>query len=183
MFYTQLTLQLMLYIALIKINKISYCRKFHHFLNTPYNPCGMQLLICIINVIQQTMITIENTKRKNNFILGLFKSVENAEKTFNGISQNKSFKIFEFKSIIFPFYVFEEDAKFKYIQTKDEVLNYLKSIKIKDDIDFDDCYCSLFIIKKEFASKKDLLDRMGVLEHIHIDNRVLKNLDNLFSDL
>ena len=129
------------------------------------------------------MIAIESINQKQNFISGLYKSKTKADKAFQKIIEKEKFHFVEYDNIHIPFFIIEKKNKFKYYQNKAEVLSFIKKIKIVDEEDEDISYCTLYFIEDEHITKNPEEDSMGSIDHIHIDNDVLKRLDKIFSNL
>ncbi|OFX48517.1 MAG: hypothetical protein A2046_02520 [Bacteroidetes bacterium GWA2_30_7] len=129
------------------------------------------------------MIAIESKNKKQNFVCGLYETKKKAENAFQKIIKKEDFQITEHNNIQFPFFLIEKKNKFEYYQKKEEIQSYLEKIKVKKNVNEDYTYCTLYIIEKEFGTKNPENDSMGSIDHVHIDNELLKNIEGLVLDI
>ncbi len=82
----------------------------------------------------------------------------------------------------YPIFLIEESGKD--FEITSDFTTIVEKIKVIEKIEeFDDCYFTYYEIKKPFFNKPYGIDRMGSLDHYHVDNECLDlNLDREGTD-
>lgn len=128
------------------------------------------------------MFIIEANKDRNSWISGIFKDEELTKKYMGLIPEEllRYQRIKTLETVKYPFYIIEEENEFKYINNE-EVEEIIKSIVVKENEDH--VYFNLYFITKDYQPKKPGTDNMGMINHLHIDNRFLEFYEEYGKDI
>lgn len=109
------------------------------------------------------------------WISALSDAKEKIQKYASKISAEIETEIVKVSRDEYPIYVIEKElGVFTFNLDMTDITKEIKAIKkIKN---FDDCYFTYYIFKKEYFAKPVGADRMGALEHVHVTNDQLKTI-------
>ncbi|SEU33026.1 hypothetical protein [Paenibacillus sp. NFR01] len=119
------------------------------------------------------MFIIEANNDRNSWISGIFKDEELTKKYIEIIPEEllRNQRIKTLETIEYPFYIIEIGDKFYYINNE-EIEEKIKSIVVEEDKEH--VYFNLYFIPKDYQPKDPGTDNMGMINHVHIDNRFLE---------
>lgn len=118
------------------------------------------------------MFIIEAHNDNDRWISGVFEDEEKAKEYIKLIPEIL-FRYQQFKTVSkvkYPFYIIEVGKEFRYVSSE-EIEGEIQNIVAKDDVDY--VYFNLYFIRGDYQPKKPGTDYMGILNHIHVDNRFL----------
>ncbi|WP_409344808.1 hypothetical protein [Paenibacillus sp. MBLB4367] len=128
------------------------------------------------------MFIIEAYNGKRTWISGILLDEGAAKEYFNLIPEDlRNFQTtISISTLSYPFYIIEERKTFRYLNRAD-VEGLFDSISRLDDDDH--VYFNLYFITQDYRHSDPGVDYMGILNHMHIDNRFLKLYQRYGKDL
>lgn len=117
------------------------------------------------------------TKGKRKWVCAICDTHKQTEVYLRRISQDIKTEVVIFNANKYPVYIIEDDKGFSFTSEIRVVEKKMKAIEIIED--FDDCYFTYYIIEKQFTTRPYGEDRMGALDHIHVDNHSIQTLHSL----
>ncbi|WP_079913011.1 hypothetical protein [Paenibacillus sp. 32352] len=128
------------------------------------------------------MFIIEAHNGSRTWISGILRDEEAAKDYFNSIPEDlrKFQSIISVSKLSYPFYIVEERKSFRYVNRADVEGLFDRISKLDDE---DHVYFNLYFITQDYRHSEPGVDYMGILNHIHIDNRFLKNYQRYGIDL
>ncbi|GMK39055.1 hypothetical protein PCCS19_21090 [Paenibacillus sp. CCS19] len=128
------------------------------------------------------MFIIEAHNGSRTWISGILQDEEAAKDYFNSIPEDlKKFQsIISVSTLSYPFYIVEGRKSFRYLNRADVEGLFDRISKLDDE---DHVYFNLYFIIQDYRHSEPGLDNMGILNHMHIDNRFLMNYQRYGMDL